>query len=37
MKTFDKSKKRLADFAKYLPGGVNSNFPDGHFPNATCL
>ena len=32
MKTFDKSKKRLADFAKYLPGGVNSNFRMGISP-----
>ena len=26
MKRFDQSKERLANFAKYLPGGVNSNF-----------
>ena len=32
MKTFDKSRKRLADFAKYLPGGVNSNFRMGISP-----
>ena len=29
---FDQSKKRLASFAKYLPGGVNSNFRLGISP-----
>ncbi|MYE87764.1 aspartate aminotransferase family protein [Candidatus Poribacteria bacterium] len=29
---FDQSKKRLANFAKYLPGGVNSNFRLGISP-----
>ena len=32
MKRFDQSKKRLANFAKYLPGGVNSNFRMGISP-----
>ena len=32
MISFDQSKKRLADFAKYLPGGVNSNFRLGMSP-----
>ena len=32
MQRFDQSKKRLADFAKYLPGGVNSNFRMGISP-----
>ena len=32
MITFDQSKNRLADFAKYLPGGVNSNFRMGIAP-----
>lgn len=32
MISFDQSKKRLADFAKYLPGGVNSNFRMGISP-----
>ena len=32
MKRFDRSKKRLASFAKYLPGGVNSNFRMGISP-----
>ena len=32
MKRFDQSKKRLADFAQYLPGGVNSNFRMGISP-----
>ena len=32
MNKFDQSKKRLADFAKYLPGGVNSNFRMGISP-----
>ena len=29
---FDQSKKRLTNFAKYLPGGVNSNFRMGISP-----
>lgn len=29
---FDQSKKRLANFAKYMPGGVNSNFRMGISP-----
>ena len=29
---FDQSKRRLANFAKYLPGGVNSNFRMGISP-----
>ena len=32
MNRFDQSKKRLANFAKYLPGGVNSNFRMGISP-----
>ena len=32
MKRFDQSKKRLANFAKHLPGGVNSNFRMGISP-----
>ena len=32
MTRFDQSKKRLASFAKYLPGGVNSNFRMGISP-----
>jgi glutamate-1-semialdehyde 2,1-aminomutase len=32
MKRFEQSKKRLANFAKYLPGGVNSNFRMGISP-----
>ena len=32
MKRFDQSKRRLASFAKYLPGGVNSNFRMGISP-----
>ena len=32
MKRFDQSKERLANFAKYLPGGVNSNFRMGISP-----
>ncbi len=32
MTRFDQSKKRLANFAKYLPGGVNSNFRMGISP-----
>ena len=32
MKKFDQSKERLANFAKYLPGGVNSNFRLGISP-----
>ena len=32
MNRFNQSKKRLADFAKYLPGGVNSNFRMGISP-----
>ena len=32
MRTFNQSKKRLANFAKYLPGGVNSNFRMGISP-----
>lgn len=32
MKSFEQSKKRLANFAKYLPGGVNSNFRLGISP-----
>ena len=32
MRNFDQSKKRLANFAKYLPGGVNSNFRMGISP-----
>ncbi len=32
MKRFDQSKKRLANFATYLPGGVNSNFRMGISP-----
>ena len=32
MKRFDQSKERLASFAKYLPGGVNSNFRLGISP-----
>ena len=37
MKKFNQSKKRLANFAKYLPGGVNSNFRMGISPDTTCL
>ena len=32
MKRFNQSKERLANFAKYLPGGVNSNFRMGISP-----
>ena len=32
MKRFEQSKTRLANFAKYLPGGVNSNFRMGISP-----
>ncbi|MCZ6680565.1 MAG: aspartate aminotransferase family protein [Candidatus Poribacteria bacterium] len=32
MRNFDQSKKRIADFAKHLPGGVNSNFRMGISP-----
>ena len=32
MRKFNQSKERLADFAKYLPGGVNSNFRMGISP-----
>ena len=32
MISFNQSKKRLANFAKYLPGGVNSNFRMGISP-----
>ena len=32
MKKFEQSKTRLANFAKYLPGGVNSNFRMGISP-----
>ena len=32
MQRFNQSKKRLTDFAKYLPGGVNSNFRMGISP-----
>ena len=32
MNRFDQSKKRLTNFAKYLPGGVNSNFRMGISP-----
>lgn len=32
MNRFDQSKKRLANFAEYLPGGVNSNFRMGISP-----
>jgi glutamate-1-semialdehyde 2,1-aminomutase len=32
MRNFDQSKKRIADFAQHLPGGVNSNFRLGISP-----
>ena len=37
MNKFDLSKKRLANFAKYLPGGVNSNFRMGISPTPLVL